>query len=129
MWGVKQNKGRETYLSSYFAVDNVDHMVAIAAIHYITWKYWHMPMWMALSMTVVAVYAMYIEFCEGKLDEAWFMEKKKRMSFQKFCLTLSEKMLTYRTKKNLYPGNSKMRSFTQRSKKQHKKCRRRWWHS
>ena len=38
-WRIEQNEGRQTYLSTYYGVDNVDHMISIAGIRYTTWKY------------------------------------------------------------------------------------------
>ncbi len=43
IWGIKQNKVRETYLRHYYGIDNVDHMIKNTSNHYITWKYWHAP--------------------------------------------------------------------------------------
>ena len=35
VWGIEQNEGRETYLSQYWDVDNVDPIVSITSVHYI----------------------------------------------------------------------------------------------
>ncbi len=83
-------------------------MVSIASVRYITWKYWHAPVFMALSMAIVAAYDMYIECCKGNLDKAWSVLENKRMSFRKFCLTLSKKIIKYNPKLKKYPGYSKM---------------------
>ena len=42
-WGIEMNEGRQTYLSFYFGVDNIDHMIKNALIRFISWKYWHTP--------------------------------------------------------------------------------------
>ena len=89
-WGIEQNEARQTYLSQYFAVDNVDHMVSIESINYICWKYWHLPYLHALSIAVVAAYDMYVECCEGSLDQSWRIEPKDHMSIRAFGLLLSE---------------------------------------
>ena len=89
-WGIEQNEGRETYLSQYFAIDNVDHMISIAQVRYITWKYWHSPYLHALAMAIIAAYDMYTECCEGNLDSDWCINEKSRMSFRSFRLALSE---------------------------------------
>ena len=73
-WGIEQNEGRETYLSQYWAVDNVDHMVSIAMIRYVCWKYWHAPYNHGLAIAVVAAFDMYRECCDGLLDPAWTID-------------------------------------------------------
>ena len=42
-WAIEQNEGRETYLDTYWGVDNTYHMIKNANVRYITWKYWHAP--------------------------------------------------------------------------------------
>ena len=68
VWGIEQNEGRQTYLGTYYAIDNVDHMISMAMISYVTWKYWHAPMLHGFAMAVTAAYDMYTECCEGDLD-------------------------------------------------------------
>ncbi len=63
------------YFYRYFAINNLNHMVAIAAMHYITWTYWHTPIQISLSMNVVAAYYMNVKCCEGKIDEAWVIQE------------------------------------------------------
>ena len=116
-WGIEQNEGRQIYLGQYFAVDNVDHMVQLAMIRYITWKYWHAPFLHGLSICVVAAYDMYIECCEGELDSDWFVDEKSRMSFREFRLTLSEQMLKYDPKNRSLPGDEFFRAWTRRPKR------------
>ncbi|KAL7529487.1 hypothetical protein ACHAXR_004154 [Thalassiosira sp. AJA248-18] len=117
VWGIEQNEGRGIYLGQYWAIDSVDHMIMIAMVRYITWKYWHAPYLHCLSMAITAAYDMYIECCEGKLDRNWYIPEKSRMSNSNFRLTLSEQMLNYDPKDNKYPGDSKMREFTRRRKR------------
>ncbi|KAL7534907.1 hypothetical protein ACHAWF_004988 [Thalassiosira exigua] len=50
-----------TYLTQYFVVDNVDHMIILAMIHFISWKYSHSPFCNDLLIAVVAAYDMYQE--------------------------------------------------------------------
>ncbi|KAL7528119.1 hypothetical protein ACHAXR_005384 [Thalassiosira sp. AJA248-18] len=116
VWGIEQNEGRDTYLQHYYGIDNVDHMIKIAMIRYITWKYWHAPYLHALSIAVIAAYDMYHEIVEGGLDEEWFVPAKDRMSFRKFRLLLSKQMLMYDPKKEKYPGDAQFRSVTQQHK-------------
>ena len=116
-WGIEQNEGRQIYLGNYYAVDNVDHMVQIAMIRYITWKYWHAPFLHGLSICVVAAYDMYIECCEGELDSDWFVDEKSRMSFREFRLTLSEQMLKYNPANESLPGDEFFRAWTRRPKR------------
>mmetsp|Transcript_19746 Transcript_19746/g.42879 ORF Transcript_19746/g.42879 Transcript_19746/m.42879 type:complete len:324 (+) Transcript_19746:1794-2765(+) len=116
-WGIEQNEGRATYLSQYYAVDNVDHMISIAMVRYITWKYWHSPYLHCLSMAIIAAYDMYIECCEGDLDGDWRIPETSRMSFRVFRLTLSEQMLKYNPKYNNLPGDEHFRAWTRRPKR------------
>ena len=104
-WGIEQNEARATYLGHYYGVDNVDHMIKNAKIRYTTWKYWHAPFLHALSMSVIAAYDMYIECCEGGLDSEWFVEAKDRMTFRDFRLLISEQMMTYDPRAQLYHGD------------------------
>ena len=121
VWGIEQNEGRATYLSQYFAVNNVDHMISIAMIRYICWKYWHSPYLHALSIAVVACFDMYVECTEGELDPDWYINKKSRMSFRAFRLLLSEQMLKYTPKDNKLPGDECFRAWSRRTKRQRDK--------
>ena len=113
---MRRGRGRLLYLGTYWAVDNVDHMIKTASIRYITWKYWHAPYLHGLSIAVTAAYDMYLECCEGKLDPEWAVAESHRMSFRKFRLILSEEMLTYDPKNNYYPGDAGLRAMTQQHK-------------
>ena len=104
-WGIEQNKARQTYLGYYYGVDNVDHMIKNAKIRYTTWKYWHAPFLHALSMAVIASYDIYIECCEGELDPDWKVDEKDRLSLRDYRLQLSEQMLTYDPKQQVYQGD------------------------
>lgn len=117
VYGIEQNEARETYLNHYYGLDNADHMIKNAGNRYITWKYWHAPYLHAQSLGIIAAYDMYIECCEGGLDTTWAVEVKKRMSFAQFRMRLSEQMLKYNPTDNLYPGDTKMREYTQNNKK------------
>lgn len=120
VYGIEQNEARDTYLSHYYGVDNADHMIKNAGNRYISWKYWHAPYLHVQSLGIIAAYDMYIECCEGGLDETWRVDAKKRMSFAKFRLRLSEQMLTYNPINNLYPGDSLLREHTKSHKKRRK---------
>jgi hypothetical protein len=69
------------------------------------WQYWHVPYLHAQSLGIFATYDMYIECCEGGLDELWAVEVNKRMSFSSFCMRLSEQMPGYNPAMNYYPGD------------------------
>jgi hypothetical protein len=116
VYGIEQNEARETYLNHYYGLDNADHMIKNAGNRYITWKYWHSPVLHAQALGIVAAYDMYIECCEGNLDESWAMEVKKRMSFSSFRIRLSEQMLAYNPTMNWYPGDKTFRVNTQAPK-------------
>jgi hypothetical protein len=32
VWGIEQNEARQTYLNTYFAIGNVDHMIMMSGI-------------------------------------------------------------------------------------------------
>jgi hypothetical protein len=80
-----------------------------------TWydKYWHSPYLYAMSLGMIVAYDMYLESSEGMLDVAWRVAKKDRMSFSQFQLRLSEQMLRYDPRNNLYAGDNKFRRSTQ----------------
>ena len=60
---------------------------------------------------------MYQECCEGGLCVKWQLPEKKRMGFRKYRLRLSEQMLTYSPKFNVYPGDENFREWTRRPKR------------
>ena len=91
-------------------------MISIAQVRFISWKYWYAPYVHALSIAVIAVYGMYTKYCDGELDTDWRIDADGRMSFQEFRLSLSEQMLKYNPKDNLYPGDHKFRAYTRRPK-------------
>jgi hypothetical protein len=92
-------------------------MVKNAKIRYTTWKYWHVPFLHALSMAVIASYDMYSECCEGGLDPDWKVDEKDRLSFQDYRLQLSEQMLMYDPKKQVYQGDGAFRKVTKLGKR------------
>ena len=119
-YGIEQNEPRQTYLGSYWGIDAVDHMIKIAGIRYITWKYWHAPYLHCLSIAVCAAYNMYLECTEGMLDEEWKVEKDKRMSYREFRLKLSVQMLAYDPTQRMYPNDEKFRDATNQPKAKRK---------
>ena len=118
LWGIEQNEARQIYLGNYYGIDNVDHMIKIAKIRYISWKYWHSPVNHCLSIAVVAAYDMYNECCDGELDPEWAIPLEERMHFSTFRQTLAKQMLAYDPVRNLYPGDSSFRSVTRLTKEQ-----------
>lgn len=116
-WGIEQNEARQTYLNTYYAVDNIDHMVANAQVRYISWKYYHAAILHAVAMGVTAAYDMYKECCEGGLDPLWAVPEKERRGFREFRLLLSEMMLQYNPKNNKLPGDQRFRLWTGRRRK------------
>ena len=119
-WAIEQNEARQTYLGTYWGIDAVDHMIKIAGIRYITWKYWHAPYLHALSIAVCAAYNMYLECAEGMLDEDWKVETDKQMTYRQFRLKLSLQMLTYNPTQRMYPNDELFRDATNQSKAKRK---------
>jgi len=66
-----------------------------------------------MSIGMIVAYDMYLECSEGLLDAAWMVAKKDRMSFSQFRLRLSEQMLQYDPRNDLYAGDEKFRRTTQ----------------
>jgi len=97
-------------LSNYFRVDVMDHMIKNANVTYRSWKYWHGAMLHAKGMAIVVAYDMYLEVCEGKLNEDW--ANADPVSFHTFREQLSAQMLAYDPRKRLYPGDEFMRIST-----------------
>lgn len=112
VWGIEMNDARRLYLSTYFRIDVVDHLLKNAAIFYRTWKYWHAPKNHGFAMCIVLAYGIYEECCEGKIESDWKIEKKKMMNFFQFRARLSSQMLTYSPRKLVYPGDDRMRAVT-----------------
>lgn len=109
-WVIEMNHSRRVYLTTYNGIDVLDHLLQNARLFYRTWKYWHAPKNHALSIVVAVAYDIYLEVCEGKIEAAWKVEKPvSRWEFQN---KLAEQALTYSPKKNLYPGDSKLRANT-----------------
>lgn len=113
MWGIEMNDARRLYLSTYFRIDVVDHLLKNAAIFYRTWKYWHAPKNHALAMIIVLAYDIYLECAEGQINCEWKVQEKKRLSFFRFRQYLSEQMLTYSPTSMKYYGDEKMRAVTE----------------
>jgi hypothetical protein len=60
---------------------------------------------------------MYSECCEGGLDPDWKVDEKDRLSFQDYRLQLSEQMLMYDPKKQVYQGDGAFRKVTKLGKR------------
>ena len=123
-WAIEWNEARGTYLSTYWAVDNLDHMIKNCAIRFISWKYWHAPYNHGHAIAITAAYDMYNYCCDGNADPSWAVSKKDRMSFRQFRMTLSEQMLRYHPKNGLLPGDENFRAYTQYSRKQKEAAKR-----
>lgn len=111
-WGVEMNEAREIYLKHYSGVDAADHMIQNAGIRFTSRKYWHSPYLHVLALSVIASYHMYLECCEGELNQDWKIPEKKRMSFSEFRLVLSRQMLAYDPIERKYSGDDKFRENT-----------------
>lgn len=120
-WGIEWNEARSLYLKTYWAVDNVDHMIKNAGIKYKTWKYWHSPFNHAHAIAIIAAYDIYKYCCEGLADPNWFVEESKRMCFREFRLKLSEQMLQWDPAAGLLPGDSHFRYYTKLTTKRREK--------
>lgn len=109
-WVIEMNHGRRIYLTTYNGIDIMDHLIKNARIYYRTWKYWHAPTNHAHAMVIAVAYDIYIECCEGEIEEEWKVEKP--VSSWDFQRILSMQMLTYLPSKVKYPGDEKMRAVT-----------------
>ena len=112
VWGIEMNDARRIYLSTYFTINVVDHLLKNAAIFYRIWKYWHAPKNHGFAMVIVLAYGLYEECCEGKIELEWKIDDNKKLDYFQFRSRLSMQMLTYTPKKMLYPGDDKMRAVT-----------------
>jgi hypothetical protein len=122
-WGIECNQARALYLSTYYAVDNVDHMIKNCQMRFISWKYWHQPMCHGHAMVVTAAYDIYRFCCDGLADPEWAVPENERMSFRDFRMTLSKQMLAYDPSMGLLPGDHNFRAYTRltTAKKQKRK--------
>jgi hypothetical protein len=68
VWGIEMNDARRLYLSTYFRIDVVDHLLKNAAIFYRIWKYWHAPKNHGFAMAIVLAHSLYEECCEGEIE-------------------------------------------------------------
>ena len=107
------NEARETYLSSYGAIDRIDHRIRNCKLYVRSWKYWHSAMIQAYGLAIVTCYDMYLELCEGKL--AGFSETQP-MSFKAFRNKLAEQLCNYNPRKHLLKGDENFRANTQLAK-------------
>jgi hypothetical protein len=118
-WGIEMNEARLLYLGSYFRIDTIDHLIKNCHMFYRSWKYWHSPMIHGFAMTVVTAYDMYLECCEGNLEQEWKVDKP--MDFYTFREKLSEQMLCYRPEKRCYAGDENHRKSKQQNSHQRRK--------
>ena len=109
------NHARRIYLSTYFRIDAVDHLIKNARLFYRTWKHWHAPVNHALALTIAVAYDMYLECCEGEIEEEWKINHP--VSYYEFQNILSVQMIRYSPRRQMYPGDDKMRIVTSMPKK------------
>jgi len=112
---IEQNMARLLYLKTYSRIDSIDHLIRNCKISYRCWKYWHSPANHGKSLAVVIAYDMYLECCEGELDESW--KVKDPVDFHTFRDILSKQMCRYDPKGQQYPGDEMMRNVTVLNKK------------
>ena len=110
VWGIEMNQARRTYLSNYFRIDVMDHLIKNTNLAYRSWKYWHGAILHAKGMDIVVTYDMYLEVCEGKMDATW--KNTDPISYHTFREQLSTQMLQYDPRKRHYPGDELMRIST-----------------
>ena len=115
-WGTEMNESRRLYLSTYGAIDRMDHLISNCHMHYRSWKYWHSPMIHAKAMAVVVAYDMYLECCEGKL-QAGDWKVNKPVDFHRFREKLATQMLKYTPADRKYPGDEYFCVCTQQTRK------------
>lgn len=118
-WGIEMNDARRLYLSTYFRIDVVDHLLKNAAIFYRTWKYWHVPKNHAIALVIVLAFGIYEECCEGKIEPLWEIDAKIRLTYFQFREILSTQMLVYSPKRMNYPGDEYMRAVTSNTRVNH----------
>jgi hypothetical protein len=106
------NHSRDLYLRTYHKIDGLDHMIKNCNMHYRSFKYWHAAMLHAKKLAISVAYDMYLECCEGDLDEDWFIKEKSRMTFHDFRENLSTQMMKYDPSQNKYKGDIFMRKIT-----------------
>ena len=74
-WFIEDNKGRNIYLGSYGYVDTINQMIQKAAIKCRSHKYWFPAKLHGDAMGLAAVYGLYLECAEGKLQGDWKVDK------------------------------------------------------
>ena len=85
------NEARRTCLSNYFRIDVMDHAIKNANLACRSWKHWHGAMLHAKGMAIVVAYDIYLEVCEGKLNEDW--ETLTLLTFTHFASSFRPKCL------------------------------------
>jgi hypothetical protein len=111
-WGIEMNHAQRLYLSTYFRIDNTDHLLQNAQIFYRTWKYWHAPTNRAKALAIVCAYDIYLECSEGELSSEWKLDEPLSF-FEQFRKILSTQMLQYSPQKQAYAGDQQfMRTVT-----------------
>ena len=118
IWGIEMNPARQLYLATYSRIDSIDNLIKNFNIKYCSWKYWHSPMLHGMGLAIVTAYDIYLEVCEGKLDQDWKVENP--VDFWTFRDLLSTQMLEYDPKNCKYIGDTAMRPCTSQKKGQSK---------
>ena len=117
-WDIKTNKDFNFYISNYNVIESLDHLIYSFKLFYNGWKFWHAPMQHGMAMAMVAVFSMYQECCEGKLDANWFIIETERLNSRAFRIKLSEHKLKYRLQNCEYPGGTFFWKATHREQKE-----------
>lgn len=125
VWGIEMNEARAIYLNTYYAVDNVDHMIKNASMRFISWKYWHAAYNHAHSMVVVITYDMYQQACDGLLDPDWVLSDAERVPFREWRMELSDCMLRYNPANGYLPGDGNFRVNTKQTMRRRRAKRKR----
>jgi len=104
------NQARRTYLSNYFQIDVMDHLIKNTNLVYCSWKHWHGAMLYSKGMDIVVSYDIYLEVCENKMDIT--RKNVDPFSYHTFCEQHSSQMLQYDPRKRHYPADELMRIST-----------------
>ncbi len=113
-YAIEMNEPRDVYLGMYSSVDSVDHLLKNWKCKYQTWKWWHAPMRHGLAVAATMAYFIYLECCEGSLDESW--KNDEPMTMKRFRRRLSKQMCEYKSYREDYPGDEYLRTTTIRAK-------------
>ena len=100
---------------SYNTIDRIDHFIRNCHLYMRSWKYWHSAMLNGLGLGITTAYDMYLDICEGLLEDGFYTPKP--LSYKQFRLLLGTQMCEYNPSKRLLPGDWKMRVCSVQKKK------------